>query len=61
MPFDFYTQYSTFPLFHHSMWMAPLLRQIALMDNGILEKIEETPVSKILDKDFLNRIGFVCV
>jgi hypothetical protein len=45
MPFDFYTQYSTFPLFHHCMWMAPPLQQIALMDNGILDKIEETPVT----------------
>jgi hypothetical protein len=23
MPFDFSSQYSSFPLFHHSMWMAP--------------------------------------
>jgi hypothetical protein len=23
MPSDFYTQYSTFPIFHHSMWMPP--------------------------------------
>ena len=23
MAFDFSTQYSSFPLFHHSMWMAP--------------------------------------
>jgi hypothetical protein len=43
MPFDSSTQYSSFPLFHHSMWMAPLLQQIALMDNGVLDKIEETP------------------
>jgi len=45
MPFDFSTQYSTFPLFHRSMWIAPLLQQITLMENGVLDKIEKTPES----------------
>jgi len=40
-PFDFSTQYSTFPLFHHSMWMTSLLQQIALGDNGVLEETPE--------------------
>jgi hypothetical protein len=26
------------------MWMAPVLQQISLIDNGVLDKIEETPV-----------------
>jgi len=25
------------------MWISPLLQQISLIDNGVLEKIEETP------------------
>jgi len=40
-PFDFSTQYSTFPLFYHSMWMAPLLRQITLTDNAVLQKLRK--------------------
>jgi hypothetical protein len=48
MPFDFYTQYSTFPLFHHSMWMAPVLPQILLMDNRVPPKVRELRMMYLL-------------
>jgi hypothetical protein len=47
-----------YPVLHFStipLWMAPLLQQILLMDNGVLDKIEETPGSFLLT----NRIGLL--
>jgi len=56
IPFDFSTQYSSFPLFHHSMWMAPTSPADYAHGQQCSPKTEETPVSMSsgLLEDFIN-------